>query len=108
MNVDVEGLSWQERAGKLGRGSVCVGEVRLVSRCGGGRGPPPRPRPGKAGNGKEASVWESRAEAVRQAFLHAYRGYKEHAYGHDELLPLTNGSVDKCVALTFLVAVHIS
>ncbi|RMZ91268.1 hypothetical protein DV736_g1506, partial [Chaetothyriales sp. CBS 134916] len=32
--------------------------------------------------------------AVREAFRHAWAGYKEHAYGHDELKPITNGSAD--------------
>ncbi|TFY73008.1 hypothetical protein EWM64_g11004, partial [Hericium alpestre] len=39
-------------------------------------------------------VWPARAEAVRNAFMHAYSGYLEHAADHDELLPLSNGSVD--------------
>ncbi|OCH87824.1 seven-hairpin glycosidase [Obba rivulosa] len=45
-------------------------------------GPPPDPK------------WTPRADAVREAFLHAYRGYLEHAYPDDELLPLTDGSVN--------------
>ncbi|KAJ3588746.1 hypothetical protein NHX12_009600, partial [Muraenolepis orangiensis] len=30
-----------------------------------------------------------RQEAVRQAFLHAWRGYKSYAWGHDELKPVS-------------------
>lgn len=30
-----------------------------------------------------------RQEAVRQAFKHAWRGYKDHAWGHDELKPIS-------------------
>jgi hypothetical protein len=41
--------------------------------------------------------WAQRADAVRGAFLHAYRGYLTHAAPHDELRPITNSSVDKCV-----------
>jgi hypothetical protein len=41
--------------------------------------------------------WAQRADAVRGAFLHAYRGYLTHTAPHDELCLLTNSSVDKCV-----------
>ena len=34
------------------------------------------------------------AERVRQEFLHAWNGYKQHAWGHDELEPLSKGSHD--------------
>uniref|UniRef100_A0A8C6URM0 alpha-1,2-Mannosidase n=1 Tax=Neogobius melanostomus TaxID=47308 RepID=A0A8C6URM0_9GOBI len=30
-----------------------------------------------------------RQEAVRQAFRHAWRGYRDHAWGHDELKPIS-------------------
>lgn len=33
----------------------------------------------------------SRAHAVVEAFNHAWKGYREYAWGHDELLPVTNG-----------------
>ncbi|GBE86241.1 seven-hairpin glycosidase [Sparassis crispa] len=39
-------------------------------------------------------VWQRRAEQVKLAFLHAYRGYEQHASPHDELLPLSNGTKD--------------
>ncbi|CAM4542726.1 hypothetical protein PO909_026100 [Leuciscus waleckii] len=32
---------------------------------------------------------ESRLEAVREAFRHAWKGYKEFAWGHDELKPIS-------------------
>ncbi|MFC5722947.1 glycoside hydrolase family 47 protein [Streptomyces gamaensis] len=32
-----------------------------------------------------------KAERIRAEFLHAWRGYKAHAWGHDELLPLSRG-----------------
>ncbi|KAK1792225.1 hypothetical protein P4O66_012184 [Electrophorus voltai] len=32
---------------------------------------------------------ESRLEAVREAFRHAWKGYKEFAWGHDELKPVS-------------------
>ncbi|MGC2108454.1 MAG: glycoside hydrolase family 47 protein [Candidatus Korobacteraceae bacterium] len=34
------------------------------------------------------------ADAVRQEFLHAWNGYKQYAWGHDELRPLTKGYRD--------------
>lgn len=34
-----------------------------------------------------SSVSAERQEAVRQAFRHAWRGYRDHAWGHDELKP---------------------
>ena len=36
--------------------------------------------------------WAARANAVKQAFAHAYHGYETHAFPEDELLPLTNSS----------------
>jgi hypothetical protein len=42
-------------------------------------------------------VWKDRADKVRQAFIHAYRGYEYNAFGHDELRPLSNKAKDKYV-----------
>ncbi|KAI0046482.1 glycoside hydrolase family 47 protein [Auriscalpium vulgare] len=39
-------------------------------------------------------LWTHAAQAVRDAFLHAYHGYEKYAAPHDELLPLTNMSID--------------
>ncbi|KAH8103865.1 glycoside hydrolase [Cristinia sonorae] len=39
-------------------------------------------------------VWNSRADEVRAAFLHAYRGYQRYASGRDELRPVSNESVN--------------
>ncbi len=56
------------------------------------------------GNGKQeipvkASNWTDQrktemAERVRQDFLHAWSGYKQYAWGHDELRPLTKSYRD--------------
>jgi mannosidase alpha-like ER degradation enhancer 2 len=35
-----------------------------------------------------------RAAAVREAFVHAWRGYERYAWGHDQLLPLTKRGRD--------------
>lgn len=39
--------------------------------------------------------WTDRAERVKESFLHAYHGYEHYAAPMDELLPITNGSVNK-------------
>ncbi|KAI0690315.1 glycoside hydrolase [Cytidiella melzeri] len=59
--------------------------------------PPPRPPP----TATEDTVsivpkveWARRAHLVKEAFLHAYHGYETYAAPHDELLPVTGGSVD--------------
>ena len=44
-------------------------------------------------------VWEQRAERVKQAFIHAYSGYEQHASSHDELRPLSNSTSDTWVVL---------
>lgn len=33
---------------------------------------------------------DDRAERIRASFNHTYSGYKKYAYGHDELLPVSN------------------
>ncbi|KAF7619586.1 hypothetical protein AFLA_001211 [Aspergillus flavus NRRL3357] len=37
---------------------------------------------------------ESRANAVKEAFVHAWDGYMQYAYPHDELHPISNGVGD--------------
>ncbi len=59
-------------------------------------GPPPHVRP--------TTVWSERADAVKNAFLHAYRGYQEYAGSHDELLPVSDAYVDKYVPPRLLMA----
>jgi hypothetical protein len=57
--------------------------------------PPPPPEP--------VSPWPARADRVRDAFRHAFDGYLQYAFPHDELQPLSNSSVDKCALyLSFL------
>jgi ER degradation enhancer, mannosidase alpha-like 2 len=46
------------------------------------------PRAGEAANRREM------AERVRAEFLHAWRGYQQYAWGHDELRPLSKSSHD--------------
>lgn len=39
---------------------------------------------------KECAAVDDRAQQVKDAFVHAYNGYRQYAWGADELLPLTN------------------
>ncbi|KAG9312664.1 glycoside hydrolase family 47 protein [Chiua virens] len=39
-------------------------------------------------------IWAERAAQVKDAFRHAYNGYEKLAFPHDELLPLSNESID--------------
>lgn len=69
---------------------------RPGSEFGGGKEEPGSHRPPSSGPGSDSSVsWAERAERVKEAFVHAYHGYEEHAFPKDELLPLSNGSVNK-------------
>ncbi|KAG0367461.1 hypothetical protein BGZ54_003837 [Gamsiella multidivaricata] len=38
---------------------------------------------------------EKRLKAVRDGFAHAWGGYKQHAWGHDEVRPVSGGFVDR-------------
>ncbi|KAI6703447.1 hypothetical protein NL676_012583 [Syzygium grande] len=65
---------------------------------------PPRLSPdekgGKNSLGREAEnpssrlKWVSRQQKVKDAFIHAWSGYKKHAMGYDELMPLSQRGVD--------------
>lgn len=57
--------------------------------------PPPRLRPYPPPHAQ--TIWQSRAEEVKGAFVHAYSGYLRYAALHDELLPVSNTAVDKYV-----------
>jgi mannosidase alpha-like ER degradation enhancer 2 len=68
-----------------GLGGECAPRSREAWRC-----PPAAevaatlPRPGE-----QAPVDATMADNVRQQFLHAWNGYKQYAWGHDELRPLS-------------------
>ncbi|GAA0175704.1 protein modifying enzyme [Lithospermum erythrorhizon] len=42
----------------------------------------------------ENSLWVNRQQRVKDAFLHAWSGYKNYAMGHDELMPLSHKGID--------------
>ncbi|KAL9544097.1 hypothetical protein PS6_008932 [Mucor atramentarius] len=45
-------------------------------------------------NAYPASFNEFRADQIRSAFQHAWKGYSTFAYGHDELLPVSGSFSD--------------
>lgn len=55
--------------------------------------PPEVPRDGVTDTGTDP-VNEHRREAVKEAFRHAWMGYRRYAAGRDELRPVTNSSMD--------------
>lgn len=42
----------------------------------------------------DASKWMGRQQQVREAFIHAWSGYKSYAMGFDELMPLSKRGID--------------
>lgn len=50
------------------------------------------------------SLWKDRQQKVKEAFLHAWSGYKQYAMGHDELMPLSHRGVDGLGGLGATVA----
>ncbi|CAN6446383.1 unnamed protein product [Victoria cruziana] len=42
----------------------------------------------------EASKWPSRQQKVKEAFVHAWAGYRSYALGYDELMPLSHKGTD--------------
>ncbi|KAI8352831.1 glycoside hydrolase [Choanephora cucurbitarum] len=49
---------------------------------------------GQMGRENRAAMPVDRAEMVKNAFRHAWKGYSDYAFGHDELQPMTNGTTD--------------
>ncbi|KAH9973544.1 glycoside hydrolase [Lactifluus volemus] len=54
---------------------------------------PQRPLP-EPGAHRTDDLWANRADAVREAFEHAYNSYARYAAPHDELLPLAKAPID--------------
>lgn len=48
----------------------------------------------KPKNQNEGSKWEARQQRVKNAFIHAWSGYKKYAMGYDELMPLSHRGID--------------
>lgn len=43
---------------------------------------------------REQSANQQKADAVKEAFQHAWNGYMKYAFPHDELHPVSNGYGD--------------
>eukprot|EP00698_Gefionella_okellyi_P012129 TRINITY_DN3238_c0_g1_i2.p1 TRINITY_DN3238_c0_g1~~TRINITY_DN3238_c0_g1_i2.p1 ORF type:complete len:551 (+),score=95.88 TRINITY_DN3238_c0_g1_i2:78-1655(+) len=52
----------------------------------------PAPRKPVLDNSPRAKEARDRQAAVKEAFLHAWKGYRQYAWGYDELRPLTNSA----------------
>ncbi|KAJ7323022.1 glycoside hydrolase family 47 protein [Mycena albidolilacea] len=52
------------------------------------------PRPPRINLGPPGDLWAGRANEVRKAFAHAYRGYQARALPYDELLPVSGDRVN--------------
>src|SRR5262249_47566710 len=72
------------------RGSMILGLALAVPICT-GQGVRPATSAAPAGAGAETAAM---AEQVRAEFLHAWNAYKQYAWGHDELKPLSRGYRD--------------
>jgi hypothetical protein len=48
-----------------------------------------------------AGLWEERQQRVKKAFVHAYHGYEKYAAPMDELKPVSNVGLNKCVVLHY-------
>lgn len=53
------------------------------------------PKDSESTSPEDQDLWRGRASRVRDSFVDAYSFYEAAAWPHDELLPLTNGSIDK-------------
>jgi mannosyl-oligosaccharide alpha-1,2-mannosidase len=58
----------------------------------GARPRPLRPVPTQIGS---STIWTARAGQVKDAYLHAWNGYQKLAAPFDELLPVSDGKVNK-------------
>ncbi|XP_010279652.1 PREDICTED: mannosyl-oligosaccharide 1,2-alpha-mannosidase MNS3 [Nelumbo nucifera] len=54
---------------------------------------PPRLSPDEE-NAINNSIWKSRQNSIKEAFIHAWSGYRNYAMGYDELMPLGQRGTD--------------
>jgi len=59
--------------------------------------PPQHPVAGSDDHRPNDIAYAKKAEAVREAFIYAYEGYRTYAMPMDELRPLRGTKVNKCV-----------
>lgn len=55
---------------------------------------PPQLPPDEKGSINSGSKWVARQQKVKEAFQHAWLGYKTYAMGYDELMPLSKHGID--------------
>ncbi|RLU79687.1 hypothetical protein CTZ27_36235 [Streptomyces griseocarneus] len=77
-------------ASLLTLGNVSGSRTPAMAVTGGAPASLPSPGPVSPDRAGEPSERE-KADRIREEFLHAWQGYKRHAWGHDELLPVTGG-----------------
>jgi len=83
-----EGQIWlqqQQQQQQSERARLANATVRFVE--------PKASKPPSTLSPKDAE-WQSAAVEVREAFLHAWRGYRRHAWGYDDLKPLSKKGRD--------------
>ncbi|XP_072309337.1 endoplasmic reticulum mannosyl-oligosaccharide 1,2-alpha-mannosidase [Eucyclogobius newberryi] len=86
-NTDKKIVSW--------RGAMIEAEqgTDLLPSANQREGPPPADVPTNT-NALPVPSSAEQQEAVREAFRHAWRGYREHAWGHDELKPVSKSHAE--------------
>lgn len=57
--------------------------------------------PAKMSAEKKKELWKERKGLVREAFLHAWRGYVDHAWPMDELQSVSGSGTNKWAFLSF-------
>jgi len=62
---------------------------------------PPHRHSNSYASSLKLTLWDGRAENVRNAFIHAYGGYRQYAALYDVLLPVTGGRANKYIRFTF-------
>jgi ER degradation enhancer, mannosidase alpha-like 2 len=75
-----------------------VSLISLLLACAPSPAPVPKPQPpvvpSPTARATDTRAQQALAERVREAFLHGWRAYVDHAWGHDELEPLSKTAHD--------------
>lgn len=61
---------------------------------------PPHRNSNSYASSSKLTIWEERAENVRNSFIHGYNGYRQHAVLYDVLSPVTGGRANKYVFIS--------
>ena len=68
--------------------------------------PVPEQEPSESRRRPRFTPNKARADAVQEAFVHAWTGYKKYAFPNDELLPVSNGFGNSRSAQAFRVSLR--